>query len=86
MDRYKEDCSNDQNREENAEQALHSGMDAPTRRIRQPSALTVERHSNLFKGEAGMITSHHDTDECRSHFKLAVDNLRNAKPGESWLI
>ena len=52
-----------------------------------PSALTVERYSNLFKGEAGMITLEAITitDECRSRLNQLCIMPRNAKALEKFV-
>ncbi len=47
-----------------------------------PSALTVERYSNLFNGEAGVVTLEAITvtDECRSRLNQLSIMPKNAKP------
>ena len=52
-----------------------------------PTALTVERYENLFKGESGMITLEAITvtDECRSRKNQLAIMPKNAKPLEKFV-
>ncbi len=52
-----------------------------------PSDLTVERYSNLFKGEAGMVTLEAITitDECRSRLNQLSIMPKNVKPLEKFV-
>lgn len=52
-----------------------------------PSALTVERYENLFKGEAGVVTLEAITvtDECRSRLNQLSIMPKNAKPLEKFV-